>query len=95
MKKLILSITLGLILASCSIVSPITATNNPIGDKVGKSESICLFYIGGNSSGLVLNGDYGVVEAAKNGNISKIATIDLEVKSYFFFTKNILIVTGE
>lgn len=93
--KIIAGLVVGLAMASCATVSPVTATNNPIGDKVGKSETTCVFYIGGLSSGLVMNKNYGVVEAAKKGGITKIATVDLEVKNYVFFTKNTLIVTGE
>ena len=86
---------IGLVLASCSTISPISATNNTIGEKTGKSESVCLFYFGGMSSGIVLNEDYGIQEAVKNGGINKVATVDLEVKSYILFTKNTVIVTGE
>lgn len=86
---------IGLVLASCTTISPITATNNAIGEKTGKSETVCLFYFGGMSSGIVLNKDYGVQEAAKKGGLNTIATVDLEVKSYILFTKNTVIVTGE
>ena len=95
MKKLIALALLGGFMASCTVVSPVTATNNPIGDKVGKSETGCIFYIGGLSSGIVMNKNYGIVEAAQNGGITKIATVDVSTTNYIIFTKKTLIVTGE
>lgn len=95
MKKIILSGIAVATLASCSMTTPVTATNNPIGNKTGKSETTCVFYAGGLSSGIVTNKNYGIAEAAKKGKITKIATVDLKVKNYIFFTKNTLIVTGE
>ncbi len=97
MKRIIASLVVCAAFASCSYVRPYTATNNTIGDKVGKSETICLF--NGDPSqlsfGIVLNKNYGVVEAAQNGGISSVATMDLEVQNFFIFTKNTIIVTGE
>lgn len=60
-------------LMSCSITSPLMVTNNPIGDKVGTSEVTCWF-------GFMCNGDGGIQAAAKNGGISKIATVDVTSK---------------
>lgn len=95
MKKLLLSGIAAATLASCSMTSPVTATNNPIGSKEGKSETTCIFYGGGLSSGIVLNKSYGIAEAAKKGKITKIATVDLKVQNFLIFSKNTLIVTGE
>ncbi|MDA7803121.1 TRL-like family protein [Crocinitomix sp.] len=95
MKKLISAFIIGLVAVSCSTVMPITATNNEIGDKVGESSTSCIFGVGGISSGLVTNKNYGVQEAAKNGGLTTIATVDLKVQNFLFFTKNTLIVTGK
>lgn len=95
MKKIIASLIVCAAFASCTTISPITATNNAIGDKVGKSESVCVFYFGGISSGIVLNKEYGIQEAAKKGGLTSIATVDLKVTNYVFFSKTTLIVTGE
>lgn len=95
MKKIIGIFVVGLTFASCSITSPVTATNNRIGDKVGISKTTCVFWGGGLSSGLVLNSNYGVQEAAKKGGITTIATVDRKVTNFLFFSKLELIVTGE
>ena len=103
MKKILSILGIGAIMASCSLTTPVTATNNTIGSKVGTSESTCLFAvpvsaIGPNatlSSGIVLNSKYGIVDAAKNGGISKISTVDLKVQNFYLFTKQTIIVTGE
>ncbi len=86
------------ILSSCSTIYPVTATNNAIGSKVGKSETSILF--GGASSqnlgyGLVFNKDYGVVNAVETGNIDRVATVDIKVTDYIIFVKAEIIVTGE
>ncbi len=97
-KYAILSLfTLGL-LASCSTTLPYAATNNPIGSKKGTSKTTILF--GGAAQnnlgyGLVLNKNYGVIEAAKKGKIENLATVDLKVTSYVLFVKAEIIVTGE
>lgn len=99
MKKYILGLVAVVAMASCSITRPYTATNNPIGSKVGKSETSVIF---GTSAGeqlaaglIVTNGDFGVIEAAKNGKISKIATVDVKTTNFYFFQKVEIIVTGE
>ena len=85
-------------LASCSITTPVTATNNRIGSKVGVSSATCLFPFTTTqslSSGIVLGNSYSVADAAKNGGITKIATVDLKQQNFYLFQKNSIIVTGE
>ena len=71
-----------------------------------KSANICLFgnpaataASGGTgfiiSSGICLNGKYGVVEAVENGGIKTLGAIDLKVTNYYVFKKYELIVAGE
>ena len=97
-----------LLLSSCSATLPGIVTNNPVGKKTGVSSTACIFsgvglrasnygFIGVNSSylGIIFNGDFGIVDAAKNGKISKIATVDVKVTQYFLFSKIEYIVTGE
>jgi hypothetical protein len=77
-------------LTSCSITYPGQATTNPVGTKVGKASGTCYLRI------LCFDVDYSIHSAAKNGGISKIATVDVK-------TTNVLgiiwtfetIVTGE
>ena len=99
MKKYIIALSAIGLMASCSITRPYTATNNPIGSKVGKSETGVIF---GTSAGdelavgvFVLNKNFGVIEAAKKGKINKIATVDVKTTNYLFFQKVEIIVTGE
>ena len=95
MKKIIASLVVGLILASCSITRPVAVTNNTVNVKEGRSETVCVFGAGGNSSGFVLNKKYGVSDAARNGGIKSIGSVDLKVQNFIIFQKNTLIVTGE
>jgi hypothetical protein len=98
MKYLSIAIAATL-LASCTLTRPYTATNNPIGSKVGVSKTTCVF--GGSygrnlSAGLfVTNKNFGVIEAAKNGGIEKVATVDIKTQNLFFIQKVEVIVTGE
>ncbi|MBN2890763.1 MAG: TRL-like family protein [Bacteroidales bacterium] len=59
-----------MLLSSCSIVVPVTATSNPVGSKVGTSKATV--YLGF----LALDQDASIQTAAKNGGISKISTVD-------------------
>lgn len=96
-------------LSSCSITQPLYLTNNAIGSKVGKSTTGSIFGAGASSAGryapmygysagyygLTFNKNFGIYEAAKQGGISKIATVDMRTDWYVFFTKRTYIVTGE
>jgi|TARA_B100001175_G_C19196310_1_gene489160 hypothetical protein len=98
MKKFLTIIAASGLLASCSVTTPVTATNNRIGAKVGVATATCLFgspLPGSLSSGLVLGGPYTIADAAKNGGITKIATVDVKKQNFLLFTKNSIIVTGE
>lgn len=98
MKKFFAIAVLGLTFASCSVTYPYTATNNPIGSKTGTSETVMLFGVASGttlSSGLVFNSNYGVIEAARNGGLNKVATVDVKVTNYYIFQKAEIIVTGE
>ena len=82
---------------SCTTVLPVTATNNAIGDKVGRSSTTILFgFASGQNlgTGIVLNKNYGVIEAAKKGGLSEVATVDIKVTNYILFEKAEIIVTG-
>jgi hypothetical protein len=77
------------VMASCQVAGPLAVSSNPVGSKVGTS-----------SYGMILafpplNGDASIRTAAKNGGITKIATVDYKVSWYVFFTKVETIVTGE
>ncbi|MCA6435488.1 MAG: hypothetical protein IM600_10730 [Bacteroidetes bacterium] len=108
--KLALVVAITAIMCSCSITQPMYLTNNPIGNKVGKSTTVCLFSGGGRNAaqfapmaygystgyyGLITNQNFSIYEAAKQANISKIATVDMRTDWYLFFTKKTYIVTGE
>lgn len=77
-------------LISCTVIAPITASNAEIGSLRGTSNSTVLF------NSIYLNKNYGIKEAADNGNIkSAIATIDEKTTSFLIFSKKTLIVTAK
>lgn len=74
MKMNFLSISLFvsiLMLTSCAVTMPITATSNSNKDatKTGISKATFLFNI-------PLSGDASIATAVKNGNIDKVSTVD-------------------
>ena len=97
-SKLLAIAVIAVVLTSCSTIIPVTATNNPIGASVGKSKTTLVFGAASRNNlenGLSTNKNYGVIEAAQNGNIDLIATVDLKITNFVFFQKVELIVTGE
>jgi hypothetical protein len=88
-----------IILTSCAVTTPMAVTNNSIGSKVGVSTTICIGGAPGSARvqyhGIMLNQNFGIVEAAKNGKISKIGAIDVKTTNYIFFQKKEMIVAGE
>ena len=98
MKKLttlIAAAALTLGLAACTSISPVNATSNPVGSKVGEAETMSLFHI------LTLKpkfhyADYSIQTAAKNGGISRISTVDVYNKDILgIISWTTTIVTGE
>lgn len=90
MKKIYFSILIaaGLLASSCSVTVPVAATSNKI-VKEGVAERKIWF-------GLAFgHTNVGIEQAAKNGGIKKIATVDYSVKRGLFSTKYKTIVTGE
>jgi len=85
--KLTLFTAIASCLMSCSVTSPLMVTNNPVGDKVGTSKITCMF-------GYFCNGDGGIQAAAKNGGISKIATVDVTTKGGLLKSTITTTVTG-
>jgi hypothetical protein len=93
-------LSLVLLLSSCSVTRPYAVTNNPVGESVGTSSTILFF---GSSSGTNLqsalfstNSKFGVIEAARNGNIYKVGSVDVKTSTYLFGIVTIVevIVTG-
>lgn len=97
-SKLLAIAVITLVLTSCSTIVPYTATNNPIGDQVGKSKTTLILGAASSNnleSGFSTNKKFGVIEAAKKGNVERIATVDLKITNFVIFQKVEIIVTGE
>lgn len=69
--------------------SPVAATSNPVGKKVGTSQST-------NVLGIVFTGDGGINKAVKDGGIKKISHVDQNTTSVLgVFSTYKTIVYGE
>ncbi len=89
MNRFILALSFALITASCSVTTPVAATSNPIGSKVGTSSGKCYFKI-------CRNVDASIMTAAQNGNITKVSTVDYKVKNFLgIIITHECIVSGE
>jgi hypothetical protein len=77
MKKLISVMALVIIcflaVGCATITSPVTATTNPVGSKIGQASG--KIWLGAFGSA-----DVGIQAAAKNGGITNISTVDLTTK---------------
>ena len=90
LKTILAASTIALLLASCSATTPSMITQNSVGTKVGKSSGTV--YLGF----LAFGADWGLQTAAKNGGISKIATVDTKLTNVLFIIMTYeTIVTGE
>jgi len=94
MKKLMVVLA-GLVMAatliSCATYPiPITATDHNLGPKVGRASDNIYFGMFGDASGA------NIPAAARNGNITKISTVDVQVSNFFGIVQTVrVIVTGE
>lgn len=78
------------ILAACSSTRPICATSNPVGEKVGKATAARILCF------IPISADAGIQKAAKNGDITKISTVDM--KTFWIpllYSSVTTVITGE
>lgn len=100
MKKLLAITAVALMLSACATPAtevggalfsmtqqPFSVTGNP-GRKVGKA-------CGTNILGLLISGDMSVEAAKKNGGITRVATVDKDIKSYAVYAEVCIVVTGD
>jgi len=100
MKKLLALAAVTLIAAACATPrtevgtalfnitqQPLLVTDIP-GKKVGRA-------CGTNILGLFISGDMSVEAAKRNGRITKVATVDKDIKGYAVFAEVCTVVTGE
>jgi len=87
MKKILFLAIISLSLGSCAITYPGIATGN-VANKTGISERSIWFGIA------IKPVDVSVEKAAKNGNITKIATMDYQMRNGLFRVTYKTIVTG-
>lgn len=77
-------------MASCSIVTPVNATGNTVGKRVGTA--VATGYLGY----IFIDQDASIAKAAKNGGITRISTVDIKKTSLFnLIVTYETIVTGE
>lgn len=105
MKKAILlasAIAASAALSGCAVVSspvtgfiytdvdyPVTATSNEQGSKTGEASASSIL-------GIIATGNASVAEAAKNGGITKVKTVDVKATNILgIYAKYTVVVTGE
>ena len=90
MKKVLFGFVAAAFLSSCSLTTPVGATSNAVGSKVGEAGGTCYFYQ------ICLGVDAGVAAAARAGGISKISTVDYKVDNLLgVLVTHTCVVTGE
>ena len=89
-KIIFLISAVSMFITSCSITMPVSATSNPVGSKVGKAKASGFFGM------IYIDADASIQQAAKNGGITKISTVDMKKTNFLgIFTGYECIVTGE
>lgn len=90
LKKIFSVLVVVIFLSSCSLgTMPVGATSNTVGSKVGTASSTYVL-------GLVALSEGGVAEAARQGGITKISTVDVKATMFgYIWTKVTTTVTGE
>ena len=90
MKKVLLTFSAALMLSSCALTLPVTATSNEVGSKVGMSKATGFLNV------LWFDQDASVQKAAKQAGITKISTVDLKQTNLLGIIQTFeCIVTGE
>jgi hypothetical protein len=79
-------------LSGCSsVTSPLAATGNPVGSKVGEAKVSFLF----GTIPIGKNRDGGIYAAARAGGITRISTVDVKTKNWIIGVTKTTVVTGE
>ncbi|GAA0878129.1 hypothetical protein GCM10009119_10970 [Algoriphagus jejuensis] len=66
------SLAIVAMMSGCALTTPINATSNPLGPKVGTAKATGFLGI------IFFDGDASIRTAAKNGGITKISTVDIK-----------------
>ncbi|MDL2275100.1 TRL-like family protein [Desulfosarcina sp. OttesenSCG-928-G10] len=100
MKKLFLLAAVALLFAGCStppshlgsaLIMQVKDTHAVTGERGTKVGRTC----GRNILGIFADGDMSVEAAKKAGGITKVATVDTDIKHYVVYSEVCTIVTGE
>ena len=77
-------------LSSCSITLPVAVSSNPIGAKTGSAKADVFLSV------FCFGGDASIQTAAKNGGITRVATVDMKMTNILNLLQSYTtIVTGE
>lgn len=71
-KTMMIMLAMVAFMSSCSLTLPVTATSNPVGQKVGTAKATGYLGI------LFFDADASIQSAAKNGGITEISTVDIK-----------------
>ena len=88
-KMAVLASLLAITMIGCTMNLPVSATSNPVGSKVGVADGFAIVGV------FTFFGDASIQNAAKNGGITKISTVDFKVTNYWVYQSYECIVTGE
>lgn len=88
MKTTLSLLSLLFVLTSCSSHSPITATSNKVGDVKGEACSRNILFI------FPLTNNESIHEAAKDGKITEISTVDREFFTSIIYNTRCTVVHG-
>jgi len=90
LKVIVIMVVLGALMSCASLNVPVSATSNEMGVLVGQSSGIIWL-------GILGNVDAGIKDAAQDGKILHISTVDFEYASVLFGlgTKYTCTVTGK
>ena len=90
LKMFMAVLVTAILITSCSVTLPVTATSNAVGSKVGTAKATGYFHV------LFFDADASIKTAAKNGGITKISTVDVKRSDILgIVTSFETIVTGE
>jgi len=87
---IVAALLLILFLTACTINRPVAATTNPLGSKTGVYTQMGIL-----GFPPFMNNNAAIAQAARNGGITNISTVDYNMTWMIFIMKYETIVTGE